>query len=346
MQGHKPIIHLRAALVAGLLASALAPVSTPAFADPVEEFYKGKNVNFLVGVSAGGGYDLDLRLVARHIVKYIPGRPTPVPQNMTGATGLVMANYVYRVAPRDGTTVALIQNGLPTFQAVGKEGVQFDARQLQWIGSLAPTVETMLTWKATGVHTIEDAKKREVIAGSNGASGITYMYPLMLNEMLGAKFKMVTGYPGSGALNLAIERGEVEARNNSWSSVKSSKPDWLRDDKISVLVYSGPKQDDLPGVPNLDDLILDPDNRLVSRVVTAGNRMGRPFAFAPDVPIERVNAVRAAFVKMLDDPDFKKEAAAVQSEIQHVDHVTLKKIVDDLFAVPEPLKVRARKYFN
>jgi tripartite-type tricarboxylate transporter receptor subunit TctC len=342
--------NLRAALVAASLAGSLASTpaifATPALADPVEDFYKGKNLNFLVGVSAGGGYDLDLRMVARHIVKYIPGKPTAVPQNMTGATGLVMANYVYRVAPRDGTAIALIQNGLPTFQAVGKDGVQFDARQLQWIGSLAPTVETMLTWKATGVLTVEDAKKREVIAGSNGASGITYMYPIMMNEMLGTKFKMVTGYPGSGALNLAIERGEVEGRNNSWSSVKSSKPDWLRDDKISILVYSGPRQADLPGVPNLDDLIQDPDNRLVSRVVTAGNRLGRPFAFAPDVPIERVNAVRAAFVKMLDDPEFKKEAAAVNSEIQHVDHVALKQVIDELFAVPEPLKVRARKYFN
>lgn len=340
------VFNIRSALAAGSLAGLLVAFATPAVADPVEHFYKGKNINFLVGVSPGGGYDLDLRMVARHIVKYIPGKPTAVPQNMTGATGLVMANFVYRVAPRDGTTIALIQNGLPTLQAVGRDGVQFDARQLQWIGSLAPTVETMLTWKASSVHTIEDAKKREVIAGSNGASGITYMFPLMINEMLGTKFKMVTGYPGSGPLNLAIERGEVEARNNSWSSVKSSRPDWLRDDKISILVYSGPKQTDLPGVPNLDDLIRNPDDRLVSRVVTAGNRLGRPFTFAPDVPIERVNAVRAAFVKMLDDPDFKKEAAAVKSEIQHVDHVALKRVIDELFAVPEPLKARARKYFN
>lgn len=341
-----PVFSIRSALAAGCVAASIGAFALPAVADPVEDFYKGKNINFLVGVSPGGGYDLDLRMVARHIVKYIPGKPTAVPQNMTGATGLVMANYVYKVAPRDGTTIALIQNGLPTFQAVGKEGVQFDARQMQWIGSLAPTIETMVTWKASGVHTIEDAKKREVIAGSNGASGITYVYPLMMNEMLGTKFKMVTGYPGSGPLNLAMERGEVEARNNSWSSVKSSRPDWLRDDKISILVYSGPKQDDLPGVPNLDDLIPNADDRQVSRVVTAGNRLGRPFAFAPDVPIERVNAVRAAFVKMLDDPEFRKEAAAVKSEIQHIDHVALKKVIDELFAVPEPLKVRARKYFN
>ncbi|MDB5570692.1 MAG: Tripartite-type tricarboxylate transporter, receptor component TctC [Hyphomicrobiales bacterium] len=331
-------------LAACVAAALAAPLS--ASADPVEDFYKGKNVNFLVGVSAGGGYDLHLRLVARHMVKYIPGRPTPIPQNMTGATGLVMANYMFKVGPKDGTVVGLIQNGLPTYQAVGKEGVQFDARELQWIGSLAATVETMLAWRASGVASIEDLKKREVIAGSNGASGITYMYPLMMNEMLGTRFKMVTGYPGSGALNLAIERGEVEARNNSWSSIKSSKPDWLRDGKINVLVYSGPKQDDLPGVPHLDDLITDPENRQVARVVTAGNRLGHPFAVAPGVPMERVEALRAAFVKMMDDPEFRKEAAAVDIDLQPVSPAELKKTIDDLFAVPDHLKQRARKYFN
>ncbi len=331
-------------LACGFAAALMAPLA--AKADPVEDFYKGKNINFLVGVSAGGGYDLHLRLVARHIVKYIPGRPTPIPQNMTGATGLVMANYMFKVGPKDGTVVGLIQNGLPTYQAVGKEGVQFDARQLQWIGSLAATVETMLVWRASGISSVDDLKKREVIAGSNGASGITYMYPLMMNEMLGTKFKMVTGYPGSGALNLAIERGEVEARNNSWSSIKSSKPDWLRDGKINVLVYSGPKQDDLPGVPHLDDLITDPENKQVARVVTAGNRLGHPFAVAPDVPQDRVTALRAAFVKMMDDPDFKKEAAAVDIDLQPVSPAELKQVIDDLFAVPEHLKQRAKKYFN
>src|SRR5690606_29259859 len=128
-------------------------------ADPVEAFYKGKNLNMLVGVSAGGAYDLTLRLVARHIVKFIPGHPTPVPQNMTGATGLVMANYLYNVAPKDGTYVGLIQNGLPTYQAVGMDGVQFDARKLEWIGSPSPTIETMIAYKKrTGVASIEDAR--------------------------------------------------------------------------------------------------------------------------------------------------------------------------------------------
>ena len=329
-----------------VLASVAIMATAPAFANDVENFYKGRNVSFLVGVSQGGGYDTDLRLVARHIIKHIPGQPNAVPQNMTGATGLVMANYLYRVAPRDGSVIALIQNGLPTFQAVGREGVQFDARELQWIGSLAPTVETMVTTEVSGIRSVEDAKKREVIAGSNGAAGITYMYPLMMNDMLGTKFKMVTGYPGSGQLNLAMERGEVDGRNNSWTSIKSTKPNWIKDKLIHVLVYSGPKQDDLPGVPHFLELIQNPEDRAVARVVTTGGSLGRPFAVAPGVPADRVAALRAAFDKMLKDPEFIQDATKLRIELQPISHQELKKVIDDLFATPDHLKQRARKYFN
>jgi tripartite-type tricarboxylate transporter receptor subunit TctC len=336
---------MQAQLRATLTAVAMI-AAAPVFANDVETFYKGRNVSFLVGVSQGGGYDTDLRLVARHITRHIPGRPNAVPQNMTGATGLVMANFMYRVAPRDGSVVALIQNGLPTYQAVGREGVQFDAREFQWIGSLAPTVETMVTMAASGIRTVEDAKKREVIAGSNGASGITYMYPLMMNDMLGTRFKMVTGYPGSGQLNLAMERGEVDGRNNSWTSIKSTKPNWITDKLIHVLVYSGPKQDDLPGVPHFLDLIQDPEDRAVARVVTSGGSLGRPFTVAPGVPADRVAALRTAFNDMLKDPEFIKDAASLRIELQPIPHEELKRVIDELFATPDHLKQRARKYFN
>ncbi len=328
------------------LASIAISASAPVFANEVENFYKGRNISFLVGVSQGGGYDTDLRLVARHITKHIPGRPNAVPQNMTGATGLVMANYMSRVAPRDGSVVALIQNGLPTYQAVGREGVQFDAREFQWIGSVAPTVEAMITMVASNIRTVEDAKKREVIAGSNGASGITYMYPLMMNDMLGTRFKMVTGYPGSGQLNLAMERGEVDARNNSWTSIKSTKPNWIKDKLIHVLVYSGPQQDDLPGVPHFLEMIQNPEDRAVARVVTSGGSLGRPFTVAPGVPTDRVAALRTAFTDMLKDPEFIKDATSMRIELQPISHQELKKVIDDLFATPDHLKERARKYFN
>lgn len=332
-----------------LFGSALAvagAISGSAAADPVEDFYKGRNLQVLVGVSAGGAYDLQMRLVARYITRHIPGHPVAVPQNMTGATGLVMANYLYRVAPKDGTSMGLIQNGLPTFQAVGKEGAQFDARQFEWIGSIDQTVETLIVWKSTGVKTIEDARKKEIIIGSIGSSGITYMYPVMLNEMVGTKFKMVTGYPGSGALNLAMQRGEVEGRNNSWGSIKANNPDWITNKDIFALTFSGKRPHDLKDVPDLNDLISSAEDRQVAQIVTAGDRLGHPFAVAPGVPAERVAALRTAFTAMLKDPDFIRDAKAVQIDIDPVGPQQLRKVVDDLFAVPDALKQRAKKYFE
>lgn len=316
-------------------------------ADPVAAFYKGKNFNMLVGVSAGGAYDLTLRLVARHIVKFIPGQPTAVPQNMTGATGLVMANYLYNVAPKDGTYMGLIQNGLPTFQAVGMPGVQFDATKLEWIGSPAPTIETMIAYKKrTGVSDIETARKQEVIVGSIGSSGITYMYPQMLNDMAGTKFRMVPGYTGSGALNLAMERGEVDARNNSWGSVKANKPNWITDGDIAVLTYSGRRQKDLAKVPHLEDIIKDKTDLAVFKVVTAGSQLGHPFAMAPGVPADRLAAVRKAFAEMIKNPAFLKEAAAAQIVPDFVDPEEMRQVVAELFSTPQELRDRARKYFD
>ena len=195
-----------------LAALALVLGSLAAPADPVADFYRGKTVNVLIGVGVGGEYDIQARLVARHIGKHIPGQPNVVPQNMTGAGGLKMLNYLYAIAPRDGTSIGMIQNAFPALQAVGMQGVQFDAGKMQWLGSIAPAVETMAVWSTTGVKSIEDARKREIVAGASARGAITYTYPTVMNEVLGTKFKIVTGYTGGNQINLAMERGEVEAR--------------------------------------------------------------------------------------------------------------------------------------
>lgn len=312
---------------------------------PVAEFYRGKTIYALVGVSAGGEYDFKLRLVARHLGKHIPGQPHIVAQNMTGATGLVMANYLYRVAPKDGTYIGLIQNGLPTSQAVGVDGVQFDAAKYNWIGSIAPTVETMGVWTQTGVTTIEQAKQKEVVTGAVGSSGITLTFPLMLNDLLGTKFKMVSGYTGSGPLNLAIESGEVSARNNSWSSWKTSKPQWLAEKMISILVYSGPRPADIGDVPALERLVRGEEEREVVKVVTAGNGLGHPFATTPGAPPERVAALRKGFADMLADPDFRKEAEMSQNDIDPVAAATLEEVVKGALGASPAARRRARSYF-
>jgi tripartite-type tricarboxylate transporter receptor subunit TctC len=328
-----------AALALGLVATSFA---TAGRADSVADFYRGKTVNVLIGVAVGGEYDLHARAVARYLGKYIPGNPGVVPQTMTGAGGLKMANYLYEVAPRDGTYIGMLANTFPAMQAAGIKGVMFDANKFNWIGSICPTVETMTVWKTTGIHTIQDAQAREVIAGATGRGAITYMFPAMLNEFLGTKFKIVAGYPGGNDVNLAMERGEVGARNNTWSSWKVTKPEWLRNKDITVLVQAGPKAKDLPDVPSVTDLIKNPDDRKVVELLLSGTLLGRPLAAAPGVPEERVKALRDAFDAVMKDPDFLKEAQAANIDVDPVRGVDMQNVVKNVLATPKNLAERAK----
>src|SRR6266566_4755703 len=266
-----------------------APMFAPltAQAQTVAEFYRGRTLNVYIGVGVGGEYDIQARLVARHIGKHIPGKPTVVPQNMTGAGGLRMINYLYTIAPKDGLSIGMIANAFPAMQAAGIAGVQFDAAKMQWLGSIAPGVETMAVWHTTGVKSIEDARHRAVVAGASARGAITFFYPQMMNELLGTKFKIVTGYTGGNQINLAMERGEVEARNNTWSSWKATKPAWLRDKKITVIAQAGPRAPDLDA-PSVEELARNADDRRVIELVVSGTQLGRPLFITPGVPEERV----------------------------------------------------------
>ncbi len=323
------------------LGLAIFGMASAARAQTVADFYRGKTLNVLVGVSAGGEYDLLARLVARYIGNHIPGNPTVVAQNMLGAGGITEANYLYNVAPKDGTFIGMIQNALPTMQAVGVAGPQFDSAKFNWIGSIAPTVETLATWHTSGVSTIEDARQKEIIIGAVGHGGITYTFPLMLNEFAGAKFKIVVGYPGGNDVNLAMERGEVAGRNNTWSSWKITKKDWLEKKLISIIAYEGPKPADLNGVPSLQELAKSDLDRQAIRMIVAGTRFGRPLAAAPGVPAERVAALREAFMATMKDPEFLKEAADKDIEVNPVDGEALRKIAEELIAAPADVKARA-----
>ena len=177
-------------------------------------------VRIVVGLAAGGGYDLYARTLARHLGKHIPGNPAVVVDNMTGAGGLKMMNFLYGVAPRDGTAIGMIANQFPALQAIGAAGVQFDAGKMQWLGAIAPAIETMAVWHTANVKSIDDAQKREIIAGASARGAISFTYPAVMNELLGTRFKIVTGYQGGNEINIAMERGEVQSRNNTWSSWK------------------------------------------------------------------------------------------------------------------------------
>jgi hypothetical protein len=328
-----------AALCGGLLLTLLT-TAMPAQADPVADFYRGKTVNVLIGVGVGGEYDIQARLVARHIGKHIPGNPTVVPQNMTGAGGLRMINYLYNVAAKDGTNIGMIANAFPAMQAAGIAGIQFDAAKMQWLGTIAPVVETMAVWTASGVKSIDDARKREVIAGASGRGAITFIYPQMMNEFLGTKFKIVTGYPGGNAINLAMERGEVEARNNTWSSWKATKAAWLAEKKITVIAQAGPRARDLDA-PSVEDAARTPEERRIIELVVSGTQLGRPFA-TNTAPDGRVAALRTAFAATMKDPDFLAEAKGLNFEVDPVLGDRMQRIVEKLLATPKDIASKAK----
>jgi len=329
----------RISLAVALALTCVAPLR--ASADPVADFYRGKTISVLIGVSAGGEYDTIARLVARHIGRYIPGQPALVPQNMVGASGLKMINYLAGVAPHDGTFIGMIQEGLPSLQAVGMAGVQFDAGKFNWLGAIAPTDETVTVWNGAGVATLDDARRRDVVTGATARGSITYTFPALVNELLGTRFKLVTGYSGGNEINLAMERGEVEARNNTWSSWKATRPAWLRDRKISVILQSGPRPADLDA-PLFAELAANAGDRRLIEFVLSGTALGRPLATTPDVPPERVAALRAAFDATVKDPDFLAEAKSLHLDVDPIRGVDMQKTVAHILDTPPDVVRRAK----
>jgi len=327
-----------------VLAMGLSAVAAPALADPVADFYRGKTLTVLIGVSAGGEYDLQARLIARHIGKHIPGNPTVVAQNMIGAGGLTEANWLYNIGPKDGTYIGMIQNGLPIIQAVGLPGPQFDITKFQWLGCMSQTVETLTVWHTSGVKTIQEAREKEIIIGAVGRGGITDTFPRILNEFAGTKFKIVVGYPGGNDVNLAMERGEVAGRNNTWSSWKVTKRPWLDEKKITVLAYEGPRPPEFKDIPSVQELAKSDEEKAAIRLITAGTLFGRPLTAPPGTPPDRLAALRAAFMATMKDPEFLKEAQAGNFEVDPINGEQMQKIAQDLMAMPDAVKKRARPF--
>jgi tripartite-type tricarboxylate transporter receptor subunit TctC len=311
--------------------------STAAQADPTADFYSRTNIRLLVSGEAGGSYDTDARLVARYWGRHIPGNPTIIPENMLGASGRAAASYTYNVAPKDGSVIAVVQQTIAMGQALDQSGVQYDAAKFNWIGSPVRNEEVLVVWHTTGVRTIEDAKKKEVVIGATSQTGTNYIYPKLTNELLGTKFKIVTGYSGGAPIVLALERGEVEGRGaNPWSEWKVIRPDWVRDKKIIPLIQmSLAKRPDLPEVPLLIDLAPNADVRSIFELVSITGDIGRPFATAPGVPAERVAALRKAFDETIRDPDFLADAEKVHKEIHLITGEELDALVKRVLSAPK-----------
>jgi tripartite-type tricarboxylate transporter receptor subunit TctC len=323
--------------VRGTVAAAIVAVvpATMGWAQSPAEFYKGKNVDLYVGYSAGGGYDVYARMLARHMGKHVPGNPTIVVKNMDGAGSLRLANALYNSLPKDGTAFGTIARGGAFDPLLGNKAAQFDASKFNWIGSANDEVSVCVAWHTSGITKIEETFDKEIIVGGTGPSADTDQFPRIANGVLGTKMKIVTGYPGGNDISLAMERGEVQGRCGwSWSSVIATRKDWYDSKKINVLVQlSLAKHPDLPNVPLILDLAKTPEQKQILTLVFARQALGRPFLAPPDVPKDRVDALRKAFMDTMKDKEFLAEADKAKLEITPISGEDVQKIVVEAYKV-------------
>lgn len=309
-----------------------------ASAQSVDTFYRGKTVNMYIGFAPGGSYDLYARMLSKFMVNHIPGKPAMVPHNMPGGGSRAVAGFVYNVAPKDGTVLATVDQSLPLQQAMG-EKLNFDAAKFTWIGNMAAGTNVLTTWHTSGVRTIEDAKRKEVPLGATGSG--SSQQPKMMNLLLGTKFRIVLGYPGGSEINLALERGEVAARTNTWASTKATSSEWLRDGKLHVVVQIGlMKAADLQDVPLLMDLADTEDDRTMLKLLSAPATIGRPFVSTPGLDADKAKVLRAAFDAALKDPALLAESERARLDVTPMTGADLERVIADVMAAPPALAGR------
>jgi len=328
----------------------VAGAAAAAKADPVEDFYKGKTITMIVSYGPGGGYDIYGRLLAQHMAKHIPGKPTIIINNMPGAGSLKGANYIYNVAPKDGTAFGIFARNIPLLALIDKtdQNVQFDPTKFTWIGSSSSgenDAYVLISRKDAKNKSIEDLRRKDgppLILGSTGEGTSSDAWPIVLRDMLGFNIKPIAGYTDSGALYLAMERNEIEGRTTGISSVKSNKPDWLKPDgPMQILVVMGRKTryPELPDVPTARELAKDAEQRSLIEILELPYAMSRPFAAPPGVPKERAAALVKAFMETHKDPDYLKDAEKLKVDVSPIDGADVLSRIESIKNVPpETLK--------
>ena len=332
-------------IITGIAAAILAcSTIATALAQKPADFYKGKNVDLMIGYSVGGGYDVYARLIARHMGKHIPSNPTVTPKNMEGAGSLRLANWLYNVAPKDGLVFGTIGRGTGFDPLLGHKQAQFDGNKFNWIGSANDEVSVCVSWNKPGnVTKFEELYTKQLTVGGTGAAADTDQFPRILNNVLGTKMKIVTGYPGGNDVNLALERGEVDGRCGwSWSSVESTRANWLKEKKINILIQLAlQKHPDLPDVPLITEQAKNEEQKQILTLIFARQALGRPYLAPPGIPQDRVDALRKAFMDTLKDPEFLAEAEKAQLEITPVSGEAVQKLVADVYKTPPEIAKKA-----
>jgi len=327
-----------------VLAATLA-TTAPAMADQVADFYRGKNINLYVSFPPGGGYDIYARVLVPYFTRHIPGNPPIVIKNMEGGSGVKAASYISTITPQDGTSLGLFLDTLTLGKVLGGPG-DFDPVKLTWLGRIVSTATLAMVWHTAAVQSVKEAKQRPIIIAASVPSNSSSYIPTALNDLIGTKFKIVRGFPGSPPMALAMERGEVEAIGGmSWEAIQLTKPDWLTDKKARGLYTHGAHRiQDLPDVPGLLDLAIDDKSRRILGLMGGGPEIGRSIVAEPGIPAERAAALRKAFMETMEDAEFVADMHKRNLGVEPLSGEDVQKIIAGAAATPKELVAQASHY--
>jgi tripartite-type tricarboxylate transporter receptor subunit TctC len=315
-----------------LLSLAVVLTALPARA---ADFFAGKTITIIVSTGAGGSYSHIANAFARNMPRYIPGAPNIIVKNMPGAGNVRATNYLSNVAPRDGTTIGTVNNSIPLHQALGGKGVQYDATKFHWLGSTGTYNSVAYIWHTAGIRTFQDLTKKDIVLGGTGVGSSIVIYPTVMNNVLGTRFKIVLGYKSVGEIDIAMERGELQARTGSYTALRDEHPDWLKNKKVVIVTQIGSVRDKaLKDIPLMTELAKTDEQRKILRLISSPISLGRPFLTPPGVSPETVAILRKAFQATMRDKQFLKEAAQIKLDVDPVSGEEIAKIVDETIHAP------------
>ena len=332
---------MRRLVVTGLAIAALAGFAAAAYAQSPQEFFSGKTLRFTVTYEPGGTYDLYSRLLIAHLSKHIPGNPTIVVQYMPGAGGMTGTVNLFEKAARDGTQLGMLPRDIAVSQMLHPQAARYDAKRFNWIGRIASYTGVMFVMSRTGVKSADDLRNKPVVVGSWGNATDSFVTPTLLNALAGTRFKIVIGYHGAADVDLAIERGEADCRVASWTALKTTRGEWLKDGRIAVPFQTGLRRHaDLPDLPLMSDLATSDDGRRILEFMNSDASVGWNAVVPPDVPTDRVAALRTAFDATMSDPDFLADAQKQGLEIVPGRGDEVQQVVEHTLATPPELVAR------
>ncbi len=327
-----------------LLLVLMLGLATPAAAqEDVAAFFKGKTLRLMVGIGVGSGYDINARLLARHLAAHVPGQPSIIVQNQPGAGSLTMTNALYNTGPFDGTVMGASFNGMPTTPLLQPSGVRFDPNKLLWLGSSNRETQVTYVWHTVPVDSLDELKSKELVVGAQAPGSTQYDYPMLVNHLFGFKFKVVTGYQSTSKINLAIESGEVQGTLANWSTLKALSSNWLAEKKVKLIAqWALKKNPELAGVPLALDLAKTDAERQALMLALARLEYGRPFFLPPNVPAARVAALRRAFDATMKDPAYLAEAEKLKIEVDPLSGEEVATLIEQVSRTPADTVARVR----